>query len=132
MKRIAFTVIAAAMMITGLSAAPSHAGPYAGSVGTTTIAAIGANARVGGTAAVKVRVVARSGNARVKGKIQVRCAGPRGAFKSASWKSYTGPAAKSTRTPTLTRRGTWKCKVYFSYGSVFRGSASTPHYVRVR
>lgn len=132
MKKLALGFIAAALTLTGLGAAPAQAGPYAGSVQTNTIAAIGHHARVGQSAPVKIRVIVRSGNAKVSGKTQVRCAGPRGAFKSTRWSKYSNSQIKRTRTPTLTRRGSWKCKAYFSYGGVFRGSASTVHLTTVR
>lgn len=135
MKKMALALVAAAMVMTGLSAAPSEATPYPGTVGTRlTIVSAPSVIKVGQRANMRLRVTPRSGTATVKGRVTVMCirfASGRRIVAQSGWQTYRGGTVTALG-PRLYAKRVWKCYGKFDGGStVFKDSQKGPRYVRV-
>ena len=129
MKKLILGLLTVAIMVFGLVGAGStaaHAGPYPGSVKTTTKATL---VKVGKGKRATFAVTVKAGAAKPTGRVQVTCT--KGGKKVVGHvKSYGGAPVK-VKSGQLKRRGVWRCVVKFTGGGVYKSSKVVKK-VRVR
>ncbi|MFJ9317616.1 hypothetical protein ACIRN4_25735 [Pimelobacter simplex] len=129
MKKLVLGLLAAVLLSAGLVAVQgtaAHAGPYPGTVATTTKAKVG---KVGPGKRAKLTVRVKAGAAKPTGKVRVTCT--QGRTKVAGpTKSYAGKPI-AIKTGKLKKRGVWRCVVKFTGSGVYKSSKVATQ-VRVR
>ncbi|MFC5727439.1 MULTISPECIES: hypothetical protein [Nocardioides] len=138
MKKLVLGVLAAALMSVSLSTAPAQAGPYTGTVGTSVaVVAISKNLPRTAHAVARVRVLPKSGNAKVRaGVAKMICmrTTPNGNVvrRDGRLTRYNGDR-QGVIGPRLYARANWRCIVkYYGKSSVYKTSQSAAFRVRVR
>jgi Tol biopolymer transport system component len=125
MKKLVLGLLATFLVaggLVGFSGAAAQAGPYTGTVKTSTICKAG-NVRVGQTNVVRVRVDPAAGNAEPRGKVTIRITRKLGGYRFVDTKNYNGRTI-AFRSSRLTKKGkyTVTCKFDRRANSVWRDS----------
>lgn len=125
MKKLALFILGFALIGTGLvgpltGAAQAVECPYTGCVDTSTTARAPERVSKGSRPAIKVKVSPASGNATVKGTVEITCS--RGGTKDSVSYPYVGNSFERFAGPRLTKKGVWSCTAKFSAKRKFKAS----------